>query len=180
MRGADVTLLQQFLIDKGWLLVPAPTGLYGVGTEAAVAKFQLAQGLVTSRASSGYGRVGPRTMAALNAAMAGYSGDISAPPTVSMPGAPAPAASSFTRTLSVGMSGNDVLRLQRLLNSLGFTIAASGPGSPGHENTYFGPATKQALIRFQETYAQDILTPAGLTKGTGSLGPATRRKIDSF
>jgi len=40
--------------------------------------------------------------------------------------------------------------------------------------------TQSAVIRFQEKYAQEILTSLGLEKGTGYVGPATRTKINSL
>jgi len=85
---------------------------------------------------------------------------------------------SFTRTLSLGMSGADVKNLQIFLNTYGFTVSPSGNGSKGHETTYFGPATKSALIRFQDVYATEILKPEGLTKGTGYFGTATEREVN--
>jgi DNA repair protein RadC len=86
----------------------------------------------------------------------------------------------FTRTLRVGMTGSDVRSLQSFLNSQGFTIAAAGVGSPGNESTYFGPATARALARFQEAHAQQILTPSGLTRGTGVLGAKTREVVNMY
>ena len=67
--------------------------------------------------------------------------------------------------------------LQQFLNAQGFTIAKTGPGSLGQETSLFGPATKAALIKFQEYYAADILYPNSLTRGTGVLDPATIQKI---
>jgi len=40
--------------------------------------------------------------------------------------------------------------------------------------------TQNALIRFQEKYAEEILTPLGLEKGTGFFGPSTRAKINQI
>jgi N-acetylmuramoyl-L-alanine amidase len=40
--------------------------------------------------------------------------------------------------------------LQIRLNSLGFTISNSGPGSPGNETDFFGRLTESAVIRFQK------------------------------
>lgn len=38
---------------------------------------------------------------------------------------------------------------------------------------YFGPRTEKAVIALQNRYAPAILTPAGLTQGTGIAGPST-------
>lgn len=71
-----------------------------------------------------------------------------------------------TRDLEFGMRHEDVRALQKLLNGKGFTVAITGGGSLGNETVYFGPATKRALIKFQQ--AQKI-TPAA-----GYFGPKTR------
>lgn len=47
----------------------------------------------------------------------------------------------------------------------------------GNEGAYFGQAIKAALIKFQEANREGILTPAGLTKGTGVMEPGTRRVV---
>lgn len=75
----------------------------------------------------------------------------------------------------------DVSYLQYLLNQNPETkVADTGPGSNTELTNYFGPKTRDALIRFQNLYASEILTPAGLTKGTGFLGPNSRRKLNSL
>lgn len=71
-----------------------------------------------------------------------------------------------TRDLYRGTVGDDVRQLQILLNTLGFTVADTGPGSPGSETNYFGPATQAALATFQSTH--NITPPAGY------FGPITR------
>ena len=73
---------------------------------------------------------------------------------------------SFTRDLHIRMSGPDVLVLQQFLNTHGFYISASGFGSVGNESTYFGQATKAALIAFQNA---NNLSPA-----RGYFGSKTR------
>ena len=88
---------------------------------------------------------------------------------------------TFSRNLQVGVSGDDVLALQKALNLDSATkVADTGPGSPGNETRYFGPATAQAVVRFQEKYSADVLQPVGLTVGTGYFGEKTREKINSL
>lgn len=83
----------------------------------------------------------------------------------------------FVRALRVGMYGADVRALQIVLNSdIETRITASGAGSPGNETDYFGPATKRALVKFQEKYREEVLTPSGLISGTGFFGEKTRAK----
>jgi hypothetical protein len=81
----------------------------------------------------------------------------------------------FLRTLKMGMSGEDVRELQKFLNTdIETRVSLSGAGSLGNETTYFGPATHRALIAFQEKYRTEILSPLGLTQGTGVFGLKTR------
>ena len=88
---------------------------------------------------------------------------------------------TFTRNLVAGDRGEDVRQLQILLNSNPATVvASSGPGSNGQETTYYGPATARAVSKFQEVYASDILTPLGLTSGTGNFYTSTIRKANSL
>jgi len=84
-----------------------------------------------------------------------------------------PSSTTFTKVLNQGMTDPQVKLLQIYLNTHGAPVALTGAGSPGKETTFFGPATKAALIKFQELNAKDILTPLGLTKGTGTLAAKT-------
>lgn len=86
----------------------------------------------------------------------------------------------FEKPLRQGASGQDVKNLQIFLNSQGFNVSASGVGSQGNETIYFGSATYRALIKFQNYYASSILTPVGLTQGTGYFGPSTINKVNQL
>jgi hypothetical protein len=88
---------------------------------------------------------------------------------------------SFTRNMALGQTLEDIRQLQIFLNRDPDTqIALAGPGSPGNESTYFGLLTKNAVVRFQEKYRSEILTPAGLAYGTGYVGDGTRRKLNTL
>ncbi len=87
-------------------------------------------------------------------------------------GASATASASFTRDLTVGSVGADVMDLQKLLNSKGFTVATAGAGAPGAESTYFGAKTKAALAAFQAAN--------GITPASGYFGPKTRAAVSAM
>jgi hypothetical protein len=88
-------------------------------------------------------------------------------------------AYTFTQTLSLGSDNQDVLELQKFLNTDSRTqVVQTGIGSIGNETTYFGQKTKDAVIKFQNLYAAEVLNPYGLTTGTGVVGPATRALLN--
>lgn len=87
---------------------------------------------------------------------------------------------SFARDLQLGMKGEDVRRLQQYLNGHGDMVSASGGGSLGQETDYFGALTYRALVEFQNSHAEAVLYPLGLTAGTGFFGPATRAYVNTF
>ncbi len=86
----------------------------------------------------------------------------------------------FTMNHKMGDMGGEVMNIQKFLNANGFTVAVAGPGSPGNETSYFGPATKAAAIKFQNAYASEILAPVGLSVGTGYWGSSTRAKANAM
>lgn len=89
-------------------------------------------------------------------------------------------AASLDRNLVAGSYGSDVLLLQKCLNESPDTlVSTTGAGSMGGETNYFGNLTKQAVIKYQNKYAQQILIPVGLTNGNGFVGPSTRSHLNA-
>lgn len=88
---------------------------------------------------------------------------------------------SWQRDLYVGSSGPDITSLQEFLNLDPNTkVADGGPGSPGKETRYFGELTKDAVIRFQMKYPDEILFAHGLRSPTGNVGKYTRARINTL
>lgn len=84
-KNSEVTELQTYLATDASIYPSGlVTGYFGELTKAGVERFQTAAGIVSSGtpATTGYGRVGPMTMAAINARLGGsvsVGGDVSAP-----------------------------------------------------------------------------------------------------
>lgn len=79
---------------------------------------------------------------------------------------------AFDKDLFFGMTDPEVKSLQVLLNKNATTrVAVSGPGSPGQETTYFGPATKAAVVKFQTLH--------NIMPNQGYVGPLTRAVLNT-
>ncbi|HWO07659.1 MAG TPA: peptidoglycan-binding domain-containing protein [Candidatus Paceibacterota bacterium] len=78
---------------------------------------------------------------------------------------------AFTMTHQMGDNGGEVMQIQKFLNSHGAQVAASGPGSPGNETSYFGALTRAAVAKWQAAN--------GVSPAAGYWGPITRAKVAS-
>lgn len=166
-KGDDVINLQKFLIGKGYLAADSATGFFGMLTQAAVQKFQTAQGIVSSGSpdSNGYGAVGPMTRGRINSLIGTSvaSNCAQLPPGVAM---------VLTRNLALGARGDDVKALQNFLVNKGHLTADNVTG-------YFGMLTQAAVQAFQRTNG---IVSAGdpNSTGYGAVGPTTRGKINAL
>ncbi|OHA68454.1 MAG: hypothetical protein A3A27_01535 [Candidatus Wildermuthbacteria bacterium RIFCSPLOWO2_01_FULL_47_18] len=82
---------------------------------------------------------------------------------------------SFGTNLVLGMRGSEVRCLQEFLKNQGAQVYPEGLVTG-----YFGVLTRQAVMRFQEKYAAEILTPLGFQRGTGYIGVLTRAKMNAL
>ncbi len=80
---------------------------------------------------------------------------------------------TFNTNLKYGDTGTEVQALQTALEKEGFTISTIE--KTGGD---FGDSTASAVVGFQNKYKAEILTPLGLTNGTGYVGIATRTKLN--
>lgn len=145
-RDEWVTELQQALYDGNYLK-QRPTGYFGTNTQAAVIEFQKKENLTVD------GKAGPVTRKKLlgkayqqipDTRMAEDSGD-----------------GEEVLALRAGDRGDEVEKAQKKLKELGYYTYGSITG-------YFGPVTKDAVIRFQK--ASDLTAD-------GIIGAATSAKL---
>ena len=80
----------------------------------------------------------------------------------------------FKRNLTIGSKGEEVRKLQECLAKFKDIYP------DGDITGYFGKKTKEAVVKFQEKYASEILAPIGLKKGTGDVKPMTRKKLNQI
>lgn len=166
-KGSEVVRLQDFLIQKNVgpaavrLTQASATGSFGPITQAALIEYQIRVKITPADGYYGF---------ATRAAVETNQG--TGLPTVT----PSPDATSspmmLTRNLYKGFVGEDVQILQKFLNTHGYIVAPSGPGSLGSETNLFGNATEAAIVRFQ---INNQISPA-----VGYVGPLTRAKLNSL
>ncbi|MDD5145075.1 MAG: ABC transporter substrate-binding protein [Candidatus Pacebacteria bacterium] len=80
----------------------------------------------------------------------------------------------FKSDLKLGARSEEVKELQKCL------AKDSSIYPDGEVSGYFGEKTKKAVIKFQEKYKDEILTPSGLTQGNGMVLRATRAKLNDL
>lgn len=160
-RGDDVIVLQNFLISKGYLSGDNNTGYFGQVTRSALAKWQFENGI-----SPAEGYFGALTRARVQnqntASGANQLSNTYAPSTVSYGQVGAQNSSLFTRNLTIGSRGGDVVVLQNILISKGYLASGNNTG-------YFGQATRSALVSWQNAM--------GIYPASGYFGPLSRGKI---
>jgi len=78
----------------------------------------------------------------------------------------------FNNNLTIGGEGAEVRALQAALAREGFDV--------GKYRGYYGNKTASAVTGFQQKYKREVLTPAGLSYGTGFFGPSTIKKMNNL
>jgi hypothetical protein len=84
---------------------------------------------------------------------------------------------TWTRDLTIGSAGTDVLELKKYLNLDTETALVSTSDS---NSSYYGSATAQAVSKFQTKYRSEILSPLGLVNPTGMFRSSTRAKLNAL
>ena len=152
-KGDEVSRLQTFLIEKGFLKIPQGVayGYFGKLTSDALAKYQASVNL------EAVGILGPKTRALLNSAEVpsqAKSTEVSTAP-----------KTNYTQALKVGSKGDEVSRLQTYLIEKGFLKIPQGVAYG-----YFGKLTSDALAKYQASVNLEAV---------GILGPKTRALLNS-
>lgn len=160
--GEEVEDLQKILINEGvWEAEVKATGYFGSITKTALAKFQekYSQDILKPfNLESGTGYFGSKTKDYLKRLSLSIEEKEEEQEQF-----------TFNQNLGLGVRGEDVKALQEILIKEGVwsrsDIKATG---------YFGSITQEAVVKYQEKYASEILEPLGFKKGTGYFGSFTR------
>jgi hypothetical protein len=155
--GGFVVLACVFWYSKGVKINPAPLAIYpcpkrwGVLVRCGI-KYSIFGFLAFALASSALAATSQDSIDSLKKQIEQIKAQISALTSKN-------ASCDFVRNLTTGFVGDDVLCLQKYLNSAGFVVSESGLGSVGNESTYFGSKTKNALAKWQA--ANSVNPPVG-------------------
>lgn len=153
--GNEVEELQKFLAHQRLLGVVTETGAsFGERTYGAVGSFQSVYRIVSPE-DEGYGRVGPRTRAAIRSLCEGPYSPVSCP--------------NLGGGLESGDVGPRVGELQEFLIALRYM---EGPETV----IYYGPQTRAAVEEFQLIHSI-VGRGTGPEAGFGRVGPRTRERI---
>jgi Putative peptidoglycan binding domain len=168
-KGSDVKQLQIFLNAHGYMVAangPGSKGFetdtFGPATQAALAKFQAAQGI--SPAAGYLGSLSRAAIAAMEASTrtdANTSASVNPEQGTGTTGATSTPATNG-RDLTLNMTGDDVKQLQQFLIAKGYTIVAGATG-------WFGAQTRDALAKYQ--------TASGIAPAVGYYGAMTRAYV---
>jgi peptidoglycan hydrolase-like protein with peptidoglycan-binding domain len=179
MTSGQVKLLQQMLAQDPIIYPEAITsGYYGSLTAKAIQRFQIKYNIVSSGtpATTGFGSVGPKTLAKLNEVFGvqtttptlGGTAQIVTVPTSSSQQS---VLGTVKGPFSIGMTSGQVKLLQQTL-SQDSTIYPEA-----NTSGYYGTLTKKAVQRFQCKH-MDICSGSPSENGYGLAGPNTRARIN--
>ncbi len=159
LTDPQVTSLQQCLANDPSIYPEGiVSGYFGLLTQGAVQGFQAKYGIVSfgSPDTTGYGYVGPKTRAQLNAICLGST---------TPPPPPSSGQNPFTKDLYYGLTDAQIITLQQFL--------AETPAlyPEGLVTGYFGSKTQAAVTRFQTKYGISAI---------GRVGPVTRGKLNAI
>jgi len=163
-HGPEVTELQTYLATNASIYPEGlVTGYFGQLTKAAVERFQTAQGIISqgTPATTGYGRVGPLTQAAINTKLANSgnpnpSGDVHAPTIRSVDVNTDNNGSSITWTASEASMGKVYYSTSPINISNTFDSTGVFSGEPTVSGTL---AQYDGLARITHTININNLTP---------------------
>jgi len=149
-KGADVTALQQLLISKGDLtVVSAPTGYFGAATQAALAKFQTANGITPA---AGY--FGPKTRAFVNSMNVSTTtttttttGSLPAGCTTASGYSPTTGASCSTTTTTTTTGTQTTTSVPAPASGIAVSVAASNPAAGSLISTQSGTTSGHGAAR---------------------------------